>query len=276
MNTFYIITFISYILAILSIVTQFTKNVATIMFIFFLSVMFFVLCYFIERKLRKTNSSISNRILYYLSIPTQDYYYIYEKLTYTYFDYYKMEFESSDFIKSLTERDDISGRYKWSSFSDYIQLEAIRSNQLIAKEWKLYGYSHYTVKLDKMYKKGEVISTGFRIKNLIDTLKISEPFLAIDIKNKMKKLELIVEMNGNLKAINARFQVFNSDKLYFNPIVDETLEKTHENNTYYFKKTIPYPRKGWSYAIVWEWENQEFSTIGHHWLLTSYTIKWSL
>lgn len=56
-----------------------------------------------------------------------------------------------------------------------------------------------------------------------------------------------------LKPINAKFEIYKTSEtgkiIKSEPIAyDERIRG--------FSLKIPYPRRGWTYAIVWDWENQ--------------------
>ena len=115
------------------------------------------------------------------------------------------------------------------------------------------SWNYFNIELKKTYFKNEKINTGIRIENLHDPNRICKPFLLVSIEEKTKYLNLVVKIPKELCPKNAKFLIFSTFNNCRTPNNGENGEELHYNNTIQgYSVKINYPRKGWKYAITWE------------------------
>lgn len=219
---------------------------------FVVTLILFYLLTKIEDYIRGSDGAVLNKILYYLPPNKQQYIITYAEAVYKYIS--KNEMTYSKHLEIKSKRNGLTGyedKYNWSSYSKNIEVLPIYTEQTI----KLLGHKDiwelYEVDFHKRLCKGETISTGAKITNLIDELGMAKPFLALSTENKIQERVMSVIIPQELKSKNAFFEVYPSND-YKKCIKRQPL--TYDSNIGGYKRAISFPRQGWIYAIVWEWE----------------------
>lgn len=144
----------------------------------------------------------------------------------------------------------ISSRYGWSK-DEVIPIKTLNKNHQIVKTWKSDKMMNFTILFDRYYRKGETLTTGFKLENLNDKNKESDLYLSTGIFEKTKLVRLILLFEKNLLPINIELKVF---KNYFDisPYIIKKLEYDYANKKIVFEHS--YPIKLSKYIITWEFD----------------------
>lgn len=144
----------------------------------------------------------------------------------------------------------ISSRYGWSK-DEVIPIKTLNKNHQIVKTWKSDKMMNFTILFDRYYRKGETLTTGFKLENLNDKNKESDLYLSTGIFEKTKLVRLILLFEKNLLPINIELKVF---KNYFDisPYIIKKLEYDYAKKKIVFEHS--YPIKLSKYIITWEFD----------------------
>ena len=222
---------------------------------FAITFLLFYLLTKIEEHIRSSDGEVINKILYYFSPNRQSYVVRYVEAEYKYIS--KDEMTYSKRLELEAKESGVKkypDKYNWSSYSKNIEISAIEPKQSI----QLLGHKNiwelYEINFHKRLSKGETITTGSKISNLVDELGMAKPFLALSTDEKIQERVMSVVIPTELKSKNAFFEVYpsNDSKKY---IKREKLQ--YDTTVGGYTKTVTYPRQGWIYAIVWEWEEND-------------------
>lgn len=238
--------------AVTSFVFQYTKNVYILIAVF--GGVYFGLWILleIERYVHDSDGNFLNKFFYIFGKTTDKYIVEYVEACYEYINKNEMKYSKDLEIKSrVKDLKTYEDKYYWSSYCSSISLNAKYENQKINKLAAKNQWNIFEINLGRRCKKRELVKTGFEINGLKDELGIAKPFLSHRSDQKIKERIMTVIIPKELKPINAKFEIYKTDETG-TVIKSEPLE--YDERVGGFSKEISYPRKGWTYAIVWDWE----------------------
>ncbi len=247
-----IISTIALGLAGMSICMMFTKNYYILCASFIMVCIVVIIMYRVERALKDSQGEFLNKCFFYFSKNKDKYIERYEEACYQYLSKNEMEYSKKvDVISKGNNLDKIEQKYSWSSYSGGIKVEPMYSEQEINFLAAQNVWTRFEILFNKRLAKKEVISTGFRVVGLVDGLGISKPFLSLSTDNKVQERKMIVKIPRELKPLNCKFEIYlggPSGRV----LKSEPLE--YDKSIGGYQKSINYPRRGWTYSIIWEWE----------------------
>lgn len=221
--------------------------------IFFLIAMYFLiwLLMWIEKKIVESQGQFINQCFYYLGKNEEPYKIEYVETCYKYLEKNKMEYSKKVELKpSVNNLSRYEEKFCWSSYSSDIDILPLYEGQKIINMASRNLWNILEIDLGDRYKKRDRVKTGMRIIGLNDKLGVARPFLSNKTEKKIKERMMIVEIPKGLKPINAKFEICPSGETG-KVLRSEPLQ--YDNKIQGFSKLIRFPRKGWSYSIVWEW-----------------------
>lgn len=213
-----------------------------ILFIFIVFVSYIILIY----------KSVTVRFLKYFFTKNGNYNVLLRETIYEFKSRTEMYHEKKYIIRSnRNDLQEISTRFGWSK-EQILTPTTINPKHQIVKTWKSDKMTHFTILLERHFKKGEVFTSGFKIDNILDKRKESLLYLSTGIFEKTKKVRLLVKFNVKLIPKNIEIKIF---KNYFDlsPMFTNKLDYDFENKEVSFEHL--YPIKLSKYLITWEFEN---------------------
>lgn len=246
------ITLAGFSFAVTSFVFQYTKNIY-ILFTVFLGVYISLwILLELERYIHNSDKNIINKFYYIFGRTTDKYIIEYSESYYEYISKNEMKYSKDlELISRTKDLRTYEDKFFWSSYNSSISINAKYDNQKINKLTPRHQWSRFEINLGQRYKKRDPVKTGFEINGLKDDLGIAKPFLSHRSDEKIKERYMAVIIPKELKPINAKFEIYKSHETG-TVIKSEPLE--YNDKIGGFSKEISYPRRSWTYAIVWDWE----------------------
>lgn len=245
------ITLAGFAIAVTSLVFQFTKNIYILCAVFGGTILILLLLIKIEKYIHDSNGNFLNKFFYCFGRSTDQYTIEYSESFYEYISKNEMKYSKDMEIKShINDLRVCEDNFCWSSYSSSISINAKYENQKINNLASKNLWNVFEINLGQRYKKGELVKTGFEVTGLIDDLGISKPFLSLRSEKKLKERVMTVIIPKDLHPIEAKFEIYKTNETG-KVIKSESLAYDEQKKGFSVK--IPYPRRGWTYAIVWEW-----------------------
>lgn len=205
-----------------------------------------------EDRMLASDGAFINRLLYYLTKNERPYIMKYVEVEYKYISKQEMMYSKRMALKAVGEGiTKYIDKYCWSSHGDDVKVEALDDSHTVKILRRRQVWDMLEIDFHDRFSRGQVVNTGMKMTNMIDKLGIAQPFLTLMTSCKIKERKMKVIIPKELKSCHAKFIVYpenNHEKI----IKKENLEYNDEIGGY--SKVVPYPRQGWVYSIVWEWE----------------------
>jgi hypothetical protein len=168
------------------------------------------------------------------------------------------EYRYTAFRKAEAKKDGIKkfdGRFAWSSNSRQARILPSAEGQSIVDISDDGIWTVFSVMLERPYKNGEEIRTGYIISSLIDSDGLARPFLSVTTRHKIKtlRLEVLLPEDDRVSDDTIRGAVIDTNvnvvgEFAVDSFFDENTKKQH------LRAAIKYPRKGYRYRITWGYE----------------------
>ena len=249
MNKF--LTIGAFSLAVAGVVYQFDENIVIFGIVLVGSFILIYLLSWFEKMLKDSPGKLLNMILYYITKNKNSFVVEYYEAKYVYLTKNQMEYYKSidlrccrNYLTKWTER------FCWSSYSSDIKVQPICDGQKISFLPSKNFWTIFQIDLGERIRKHRRIRTGMKITGLKDDLGLAKPFLSLVTEKKIKERKMMVIIPKQLEPKNVRFEIYSSNTPE-NVIMGEPLEYNETIGGY--EKTIKYPRKGWTYSIIWDW-----------------------
>lgn len=215
----------------------------------------YLLIFFVKSYIKNSSTTLIDILMYKL-LRNKETYLIYSKdLIYTYKDKQNLELEKRYCLIARKPTSAFNDRYRWSIEEIDTEITPLYKDDSIINKRELINWNYFTINFNKKYFKKEKINTGVKISNLYDPKECSKPFLSVSIEEKIKELNLEVVIPKNLKPKNAKFLIFQSFDDYRSPVNGNDGEAlNYDKRIKGYSKKVNYPRKGWKYAIIWEFD----------------------
>ncbi len=245
------ITIAGFVLAIMSIVYQDIKQPYILFGLFVGLYLLIWMLMYVEKKIRDSQGEFINKCFYYLGKTEEPYIIEYVESCYEYIDRKEMAYTKKLELKSrVNNLHKYEDKFCWSSYSSSITINPLYPGQQINKLASKNLWSVLEIGFGERCKKGKSITTGMKIVGLKDEMGIAKPFLSHRSDKKIKERVMTVKIPKELIPINAKYEIYKTSATG-KVIKSEPLE--YDNSISGYSKRITFPRKGWTYAIVWEW-----------------------
>lgn len=142
---------------------------------------------------------------------------------------------------------EVSTRFGWSGTAELTPVPLNPDHKIVDMRM-LDRMTHFTILLDRYYRKNEKLVTGFKIDDIDDSGMQSLMYLATGIFEKTRRVRLIVKLSDELKPRNIRIQIF---RRYFDksPSFVSDLTFDYEKRQISFEQEYPiYLSK---YLLTW-------------------------
>ena len=246
------ITIIAFALSITSLSFKFTDKAYCWILTFIITCVLISFLFWLENKLRDSQGAIINKIFYFVSKNRDPYIIDCLESCYEYKSKKEMCYQKIIYLTSrVNNLQKYQDKYSWSSYSKGIIVTPLISEHSITYLSSRNEWNVIEINFNARVKKKESIKTGITITGLKDEDEIAKPFLSAGTSRKVKERILTVKIPELLKPKNARFEVYMENSTD-GAIKSELLD--YDINIQGFTKIIRYPRPGWLYSIVWEWE----------------------
>lgn len=240
--------------AVTSFVFQYTKKIYILAAVFVGVYLSLWLLLELERYIRDSDGNLLNKFFYIFGKTTDEYIVEYSEAFYEYISKNEMKYSKDLEIKSrIKDLRIYEDKFFWSSYSPYISVNAKYDDQKLSNLTSKNQWSTFEINLGRRYKRKELVKTGFEIEGLKDDLGIAKPFLSLRSDKKIKERIMTVIIPKELNPINAKFEIYKTDETG-TVIKSESL--AYDEKIRGFSVKIPYPRRGWTYTIVWSWGEQ--------------------
>lgn len=250
MNNF--LTIGAFSLAVTSFAYPFLNDKKWCIFILFTTYIILYLISYIEKLIKKSKGDLLDKALYFITRNREPYLIDYTEAKYIYKSKNEMEYHKRvDLISRTNYLTRYPEKFCWSSYSSDIKVLPMETGQKINYMPSKNFWTIIDIEFNQRIKKRDTISSGMMVMDLKDEIGLSKPFLSLENDKKVKHRKMMVIIPKDLKPCNARFEVYPSHNQE-NIIKSEAIEYNEAIGGY--EKSIPYPRKGRTYSIIWEWE----------------------
>ena len=249
MNKFLTITAFS--LAITSFIYQFTDNKLILLICLIGSIVLIYFLSWIEKMAKNFPGEIMSAILYYITKNRNSYVIEYSEAKYVYLNKNEMEYyKSMDLRCCKSYLNKWIEKFCWTSYSSEIRVNPINDHQSISFLPSKNYWTIFQIDFGERIRKRERITTGMKITGLKDDLGLAKPFLSLVNDKKIKERKLMVIIPKWMEPKNPRFEIYESN----NPTkIIKTESLSYDEVLGGYEKTVKYPRKGWTYSIIWNW-----------------------